>query len=816
MKARKQNSTTYPILFLMVDSADHVTGKTGLSPTVTISKNGGSFVAKSGAVTEVGNGWYALAGHATDRNTLGELIIHAEAPGADPVDERYEIVAYDPFLRVNANTEQWGGSTLPAVSTLTAQQVWQYATRTLTAFSFQVTVGVNNDKTGYALTSAYDAAKTASQAGDQMALTASALSSVRSGLSTFNPSTDKVYLGNGAHGGAAASLTLSDYSAFKATGFSTLTTADIDARLAAWGKTGFSLSATTGWGGTALPTSFAANNLPSKYPATLAATDVSGELPANVVQWNSGALPGIGTSTLTAEQVWEYANRTLTSMGFPVNLTPETRAALVAAIEVELANDETGEALMQAIADKLAAEFNLDELTVIAIRDAILNRVLAGNHDIPGSVGSQLQYLNAPIDSRAPASTALSNVTWTDNRAALLDKLGVPGVLAHTGNADLFKATGFATPADLSGLATASQLSTLQSHGDSNWTTATGFATSAALAAVGDKVEAILEDTSITGVVMAGYTAPDNEGIAAIKSQTDKLAFVGGDVKATLDGEKVAATLAAGDVTGNLPATVNAYAPSLEPVAIDTAAIAEAVDQQLTTAHGSGSWVAPEIELSGVATSEQLQALQSHGDSAWATAVGFASPSDIQSLQSHGDAVWKTATGFVTTADLQSLAKEATLDEIKGLGWTDETLTAIMRVLETLDLQTTQLIVSPVAVTVSAGQVAGGSITQYQHAVFGPHQLSIVDSSGSPVNLSDVDLAFLVYEQDDPTTVLWSLSSGNGITVLGDDGNQVHLRADETHTGTAGIYRYVLWDMTNRQVRARGTLTIEAEAYEAL
>lgn len=604
MKARKQSSTAYPILFLMVDSTDHVTGKTGLSPTVTISKNGGSFAAKSGAVTEIGNGWYALAGHATDRNTLGELIIHAEAPGADPVDERYEIVAYDPFLRVNANTEQWGGSTLPAVSTLTAQQVWQYATRTLSAFSFQVTVGVNNDKTGYALTSAYDAAKTASQAGDQMALTASALSSVRSGLSTFNPATDKVYLGNGAHGGAAASLTLSNYSAFKATGFatpsdlaalqthgdsnwatatgfSTLTTADIDARLAAWGKTGFSLSSTTGWGGTALPTSFSANNLPSKYPATLAATDVSGALPANVVQWNSGALPSIGTSNLTAQQVWEYANRTLTEMGFAVNLTAEARSALVAAIEVELANDETGEALMQAIADKLAAEFNLDELTVIAIRDAILNRVLAGNHDIPGSVGSQLQYLNAPIDSRAPASTALSNVTWTDNRAVLLDKLGVPGVLAHTGNADLFKATGFATPADLSGLATASQLSTLQTHGDSNWatadtsnlatataldalqshgdsawTTATGFATSAALAAVGDKVEAILEDTSITGVVMAGYTAPDNEGIAAIKAQTDKLAFVGGDVKATLDGEKVAATLAAGDVTGNLPTNV--------------------------------------------------------------------------------------------------------------------------------------------------------------------------------------------------------------------------------------------------------------------
>ena len=35
------------------------------------------------------------------------------------------------------------------------------------------------------------------------------------GFSTFNPASDKVYLGNGAHGGAAASITLADYSDFQ-------------------------------------------------------------------------------------------------------------------------------------------------------------------------------------------------------------------------------------------------------------------------------------------------------------------------------------------------------------------------------------------------------------------------------------------------------------------------------------------------------------------------------------------------------------------------------------------------------------------------
>lgn len=97
MKLRQQSSTSYPITFLMVDSTDHVTGKTGLTPTVTISKNGAAFGSPAGAVTEIGNGWYALAGNATDRAALGDLLVHATGTAADPVDDRYCIVPWDPF-----------------------------------------------------------------------------------------------------------------------------------------------------------------------------------------------------------------------------------------------------------------------------------------------------------------------------------------------------------------------------------------------------------------------------------------------------------------------------------------------------------------------------------------------------------------------------------------------------------------------------------------------------------------------------------------------------------------------------------------------
>jgi hypothetical protein len=113
----KQNQTAQPLLFYMYDSTDHVTGLTGLSPTVTIRKPGGSFAAPSGAVTEIGNGLYQVAGNATDSNTLGPLALHATGTGADPWDDVFEVVTFDPQDAVrlgltalpNANAEAAGG-----------------------------------------------------------------------------------------------------------------------------------------------------------------------------------------------------------------------------------------------------------------------------------------------------------------------------------------------------------------------------------------------------------------------------------------------------------------------------------------------------------------------------------------------------------------------------------------------------------------------------------------------------------------------------------------------------------------------------------
>lgn len=101
----QQSNTTRHIYFLMVDSSDHITGKTGLSPTVTICKNGGSFASPAGAVTEVANGWYRVAANATDANTLGPLLLHATGSGADPTDDRFEVVVFNPDNLLNQTAD---------------------------------------------------------------------------------------------------------------------------------------------------------------------------------------------------------------------------------------------------------------------------------------------------------------------------------------------------------------------------------------------------------------------------------------------------------------------------------------------------------------------------------------------------------------------------------------------------------------------------------------------------------------------------------------------------------------------------------------
>lgn len=178
----KQSSTAYPLVFLMIDSADHVSGKTGLSPTVTISKAGAAFAAPAGAVSEIGSGWYKVAGNATDTATLGPLALHATATGADATDGLFEVVAVDPQaasfgLSLAKTTNITGFNDVAATDIVSAGAI----TTSGGAVSTVTTVGTVN--------------ALAADSVSASALAASAVTELQAGLSTLDAAGVRTALG---------------------------------------------------------------------------------------------------------------------------------------------------------------------------------------------------------------------------------------------------------------------------------------------------------------------------------------------------------------------------------------------------------------------------------------------------------------------------------------------------------------------------------------------------------------------------------------------------------------------------------------------
>lgn len=107
MRLLKQ-STAVNILVIMIDSTDHISGKTGLTLTITSSKAGAAFASISPTVTERTVGGYQLALTTGHTDTLGDLVLHITGTGADPQDIFCQVVAFDP-----ADTVRLGLTALP-------------------------------------------------------------------------------------------------------------------------------------------------------------------------------------------------------------------------------------------------------------------------------------------------------------------------------------------------------------------------------------------------------------------------------------------------------------------------------------------------------------------------------------------------------------------------------------------------------------------------------------------------------------------------------------------------------------------------------
>jgi len=95
MRIIKQSSSRN-VLVMMVLASDHITGATGLTLTITASKDGAAFASITPTVTERGSGWYSLNLTAGHTDTLGDLALHITGTAADPTDLVCQVVAFDP------------------------------------------------------------------------------------------------------------------------------------------------------------------------------------------------------------------------------------------------------------------------------------------------------------------------------------------------------------------------------------------------------------------------------------------------------------------------------------------------------------------------------------------------------------------------------------------------------------------------------------------------------------------------------------------------------------------------------------------------
>lgn len=122
MAILKQN-TTYTRTFMMIQTSDHISGITGATVTVKLSKAGGSGAAAGGAVAEVDStnapGLYKVSLTTTDTNTLGDLAFHCTATSADPTDFIDQVTTQILGDTLTANTTQLAGQTVTAAAGVT-------------------------------------------------------------------------------------------------------------------------------------------------------------------------------------------------------------------------------------------------------------------------------------------------------------------------------------------------------------------------------------------------------------------------------------------------------------------------------------------------------------------------------------------------------------------------------------------------------------------------------------------------------------------------------------------------------------------------
>jgi hypothetical protein len=315
------------------------------------------------------------------------------------------------------------------------------------------------------------------------------------------------------------------------------------------------------------------------------------------------------------------AAKTAAAPGAAMTLTSGERTTLAAAIEAAIINELDGTAVMQAIADLIASDMTTGDLSVVAIatatRDAILNRVLAGNHDTASTAGKLLQFLDAAISSRHASGAAVAKSPATLDWSADVTNKPVIGTSTFNPATDT--------------VANVTTVATCTTNTDMRGTDGAYTGTPPTAEAIADQV---------WDEATAGHTGAGSYGKAVGDGVTTWVTATGFSTHSAAD---VVTALGTGST---LTACLTATGFSTFNAASDKVYLANG-------AHG------------GAAASITLADYSDFQGAAGTDASTIYTYFTAESRQN------------AFKADVTELALEATLTAMKGSGWTDETLKAI-------------------------------------------------------------------------------------------------------------------------------------------
>jgi len=142
---KQSTALTIPI-FVHDANGDAVTGLVDAGFTKRISKNGGAFAAMTVTITEMENGWYSVPVSTSHSDTVGILSMTFTHGSAKQVNLQFRVQAKltDDLNDIAATDIVSAG----AITTLSGAVV---NVDTVDSVTGNVTVGTNNDKTGYSI-----------------------------------------------------------------------------------------------------------------------------------------------------------------------------------------------------------------------------------------------------------------------------------------------------------------------------------------------------------------------------------------------------------------------------------------------------------------------------------------------------------------------------------------------------------------------------------------------------------------------------------------------------------------------------------------